>query len=57
MLSFSFDIMGVLAQAGPLASQLFPVFALPIGITIGFALVTWVVNALKKAFGSLGGGR
>lgn len=48
--------MGALAQAGPLASQLFPIFALPIGITVGFGLVNWVVKAIKNAFGSLGGG-
>ena len=51
-MSLSIDFTAVMNQAFTIANQLWPVFAVPLGIILGFAILDKVLKAVRGAFGS-----
>ena len=47
----SIDFSAVLTQAFDIANSLWPVFAVPLGIILGFAILDKVLKAVRSAFG------
>lgn len=48
-MSFSIDFAGVLDQAGEIFNGLFPILIFPLGITLGLALLGWILSAIRGA--------
>lgn len=48
-MSFSFDMSSVFTNAQTVVNALFPVAAIAIGFTLGFA----IINMVRKALGSI----
>jgi len=49
-MDLSMDLSGVFSQAGDIFNALFPIMALPLGITLGIGLVGWIFNAIASKF-------
>jgi len=48
-MSFNFDFDSVMSNASTVFNGLMPIFAWPIGITLGLGLIAYVVDAIKGA--------
>jgi hypothetical protein len=48
-MSLSLDFTEFLANASVIINGLFPVFAWPVGISLGMGLLTWIVSAISSA--------
>lgn len=48
-MSLSLDFSGLLEQAGTLINGLFPLFIVPLGITLGMALLGRIFAEIRKA--------
>jgi hypothetical protein len=48
-MSLSLDFTGFLENAGTIINGLFPVFAWPVGISLGMGLLTWIVSSISGA--------
>ena len=47
MLSFSLDFSGVFSNASMIVNGLFPVYLLPLGITLGLGILGYIVRAFS----------
>jgi len=45
------DFTAVMEQAFTITNQLWPVFAVPLGIILGFSILDKVLKAIRGAFG------
>ena len=48
MLSFSLDFSGVFSNASAMVNGLFPVYLVPLGITLGIGILGVIVGAFSK---------
>jgi len=48
MLSFNLDFSGVFSNASQIVNGLFPVYLVPLGITLGIAILGIIVKAFAK---------
>ncbi len=48
MLSFSLDFSGVFSNASQIVNGLFPVYLVPLGITLGIGILAIVVRAFSQ---------
>jgi hypothetical protein len=48
-MSFDFDFDAVMTNASAVFNGLMPIFAWPIGITLGLGLIAYVVDAIRSA--------
>ena len=48
-MSISLDFTQFLGNASTMVNGLFPVFAWPVGITLGMGLLSWIVSAVSGA--------
>jgi hypothetical protein len=53
MMSFSLDFTGVFDNASQIVNGLFPVYLVPLGITLGVGLVSVIARAFKGALSGL----
>jgi hypothetical protein len=48
MLSFSLDFSGVFSSASSIVNGLFPVYLVPLGITLGIGILGVIVHAFES---------
>lgn len=46
-MSFSLDFSGVFTQASSIVNGLFPVYLVPLGITLGLAILGYITKAFR----------
>jgi hypothetical protein len=46
-MSFSLDFSGVFTQASQIVNGLFPVYLVPLGITLGLGILAYISKAFK----------
>jgi len=49
-MSLSLDFSGLMSQAGAIINGLWPVFILPVGLSLGMALLGKIIGEIRKAF-------
>lgn len=47
--SVSLDFTSLISMAFQIVNQIFPLFVVPIGFMLGFAMLGWIIDEVRKA--------
>jgi hypothetical protein len=47
--SISLDFSSLISMAFQIVNQVFPLFVVPIGFMLGFAMLGWIIEEVRKA--------
>jgi len=47
--SVSLDFSSLISMAFQIVNQIFPLFVVPIGFMLGFAMLGWIIDEVRKA--------